>query len=342
MPQGQVIKPAAKAPSEPQPPIVKVPDNMPRGDHERLVQEGIKAMEDAAGKTNDKQDASAPEPAVTTEPAAKPEAKGDTTTEPEGPAAKGWALVKKGERKLQEEKQRFELERKQAIHEAQQAKAAAEKMAAETKSLREAFKANPFETLRREFGVTLNDLATMALQPGQRPPTQNQADPEKEALRSELSEVKQMVQGLLQQNAYKEHVSGIDQVLAAEENSVLQTLPNAKQEIFDLQSKYMQQTGERLQTEKAAAMLRDYWEKHLGTIASHSAARRVLGLQDPEESNGANGHSAPRPKGPRKTLTNSMSSSPAVPEQLPDNLTHDEEVKRAAKLVPSDVWDRMS
>lgn len=342
MPQGIVPKtvpanPVSKASD--QAPMVKTPDNPEFGDTAAVINDALKAM--------------GAEPNVSKQPATVPlivEAKPETTTEPAtptGPTAKGWAAIKNAETKLRQERERFSEERKATTHAAQQARAEADKILAEARQqavdIKSAFSKDPFGVLKNQFGVTLNDLAQLALSDQTTlPQARPSEDPEKKALMERLDRLEKKDQQAQQENQLNAYKAGIKRALASEDFSILETMPNAEQEIIEVAAGYARKTGEVLQPDKAAAILKKYWEQHLSKVGSHAAARRVLGLPDPVAS-GANGNPAPRPKGPKKTLTNQLSSpSPAVPQRLPDNLSEEEELRRAAELIPEGAWDRMT
>lgn len=322
-----------------QEPLVRVPDNPVFGDTPDLIREGLAAMEGKDPATEAPKKEAAP-----VEPDAAPQEAAPGEEAPAGPSAKGWAAVKIAEKKLRAERSKFENERQAGMYQIQQMRAEIEALkkasATQSEDIKAAFAKDAFGTLKSHFGVTLNDLAQMALNEQSAPPVRSD-DQESKVLREKLERLERTIQERDQQAQVRQYQEGIAQTLADERFELLQTMPNAANEVFEVARGYAQKTGQVLPPDKAAGILLSYWERHLSQVSSHKAARRVLGLPDSDDA-GANNRTAPRPKGPKKTLPNQLSSPPpARSNEDPGELSEHEELMRAAKLIPEDAWSQL-
>lgn len=344
MPQGIKPKIAVVKPPK-QEPMVKAPDNPEFASHGALMKEGMAAM--AGNGNGDKPvDAPVPDPEDIKAPPVV-EVKKEEKAPEEGPSAKGWALVKQQEKKIRDEREKFNEDRKVQLHELKQLREQLEmdrkRFQSEAGDIKASFKKDPFGTLKSTFGVTLNDLAQAALSDnGQVIQTNAGApDPEKLALIERLDRMEKLMQGNAQRSEMEKYQAGIRTAIASEEYGLLQTMPNAEREIVELAGLHFKKTGELLQPDKAASIMLKFWEQHLEKVSSHQAARRILGLPDPTD--GTTQTPVLGRKGPSKTITKKLASSPPPGQNpLPADWTEKQELEAAAKLVPDSAWDSMS
>lgn len=319
-----------------QEPIDKVPDNPAFEDTHTVITEALKAVEAKTGTP--KADEAPPKAPDALPPAEKIE----KVEEQKGPTSKGWAAILVREKKLQEERARFDNETKARLHELNQTKVGLEALQTENTALRSSFKKDPFGTLKKEFGLSFNDLAQLALEddPQVVEPKAPAGDPIVQKLLEKIEGLEKTLNGQTVQRELESYRGDIKRaVIGGGPHEILTTMPNLENEVLQLAGQYYQRTGERLSADKACGILAKYWEQHLQSLSSHAAARRVLGLPDPTDA--ANGKPA-RPKGPTKTLTNrQLASPPSGDNKLPDNLSDEQELRLAAKLIPDDAWSRM-
>lgn len=320
-----------------QEPIVQVPDNpqpgvKPGDEQPDVIGEALKA----AGLLGKTEKAEKEKPEEKPEPVEAKPAKADEPKSEDGPVAKGWAAIKQSERKLMSEREAMKAERHQLAKMKEEIEELKRSQAASSSSLKESFKKDALGTLRNEFGLSFNDLAKLALSSDERPVIEApREDPEKKALADRLDRMERLLQNQSVEKKLESYRADIRSAVQSDELAILNTLPNLESEVLTLAGNYYQKTGEQLSADKACGILATYWEKHLKSLTSHAAARRALGLP---EQDGAPTKPAPRANGPKKTLTNTMSSSPRSPGKLPDNMSPHEELLAAAKLVPDDAW----
>lgn len=316
-------------------PISQTPDNPQFDDTAAVIKEALKTVEGVDGEVT------IPLEKVETKVAKVETLPADDKDKDKGPESKGWAAILKREKKLQEDRVRLDHETKTQRHELNQMKAQIEQLQSGAVDLKSAFKKDPFGTLKRELGMSFNDLAQLALADDPtkvQPDEGDQVNPMTKKLLEKIEGLEKTITGQSVQRELQSYKADIKHAVSTDELAILTTMPNLENEVLTLAGSYYQKTGERLPADKACAILAKYWEQHLQSLSSHAAARRVLGLPDPTDSTPGK---ALKPKGPSKTLTNrQLASPPSGDNKVPENLTDEQEIRLAAKLIPDDVWSR--
>lgn len=249
--------------------------------------------------------------------------------EQEKPTARGWAAIAAREKKLREREQELKSQQHELNTMRQEIENLKETQKVSEKDLKADFAKDPFGTFQKTFGVSYEQFIDMGLQDNPKPP--------QTAGSEELSELKGMIQNLqtqLQQketqSAYAEYVGKVRQELASEDFTLLNTMPNAEREVLDYIEGYAKQYGEVLQPRDAVARIHAEWVEKIRTLRSHAKARQLLGLEETEEKT----DDAPsKSQASTKTLKNKDQRAPPKGQGLPDNLTEQEELLEALKLV---------
>lgn len=261
----------------------------------------------------------------------------DEEKEPEGPAAKGWAAVRRVEQKLIKRQKEFEQKEQQW-----QARAAQLDEQMKRIQQREAeLDADPVAFLGKK-GLSFDDLAKRYLNNGQ-------ASPEEIARRASAQQndtVKQQEERLARIEAsieqremdakVNEYRAEIKNTVAAADFELLRAWPDAEAEVLDFADKWAAQHREVLTPRDAALKLQAELQKQLAALSSHQAVRNLLaGANGAQSKQVVSGQSqAPRGSGASpKTLTNNLAATPAAGDPDWESLSEDELIQAALRSV---------
>ncbi len=278
------------------------------------------------------------EPDAKDEP--KKESKGeddkDKDLDEKGPAAKGWAAIRRLEQKYQKRAKEVEAKEQQINARIQQMEQHAKELQQRAQDLEQ----DPVAYLTKK-GLSFDDLAKRYLNDGK-------ASPEEMARRAqtqgsdeirELKENQARLEAALQQskidklvNDYRADIKG---AIGSDDLELLRAWPDAESEVLDFANKWAEQKNEVLTPRDAALKLQEALRKQLSTLLSHQAVLKLVnagnGAQLKQVVSGQG--QVPRGQGASpKTLTNNLAATPAAEPNL-DPMDEEEELQAALRLV---------
>lgn len=256
---------------------------------------------------------------------------------PEGPAADGWAKVRKKEARLVKEQRAFEESQRQLAARAQQI----EQQQKELQQQQAELEADPVAFLSKR-GLSFDDLARRYVAGGKaegaaKPPTDAAAKAAEERIARLEQAIADRERKDAEARAMADYRSGIKAALGAEEFELLRAWPDAESEVEDFADKWARSRNEVLTPHDAAARLQEVLRKQLTTLSSHQVVRSLMtaagnGGQPKQEVSGQ----SQVPRGPGaspKQLTNHLAATPAAEAPDLDNLSEDEEILAALRLA---------
>jgi hypothetical protein len=272
--------------------------------------------------------------------APKQEAKPEEDEAPKGPAAKGWAAVRKREQRLAEQQKAFKSTQAQIQQQTQQITQRLQQIEEREAQLEK----DPVAFLEKR-GMTFDDLARRHLANGKASPQEEArrgAEAQKteaQELRTQLAEVKDMLQRQEQTRVLNDYRADIGRTLATEDFELLRAYPDAASEVEAFAEKYAQTHGVVLSPQDAASKLQVEWRKQLSALSTHEVVKRHLlgsGNGAHQQASGRSqvpqGSSGNAQSGPR-TLTNNLAATPAADVPNRDDLSEEEELQAALRLV---------
>jgi hypothetical protein len=281
------------------------------------------------------------------EPAAEPkeaapkkdeEPKAEEEKEPDGPAAKGWAAVRRVEQKLIKKQKEFDAR-------AQEITAKAQQLDAKLKEIQERealLDSDPIAYLNKR-GLSFDDVAKRYLNNGAPSPEEAakraaaQGNDALKAQEERLARIESLIQQREAQAAVNQYRADVKETIAADEFELLRAWPDAEAEVLDFADKWAARHKQVLTPRDAAAKLQGELQKQLKHLSSHQAVRSLL----TSAGNGAlkqavSGQSqAPRgnPGASPKTLTNNLAATPPAEEPDFDSLSEEDQIQAALRLV---------
>lgn len=276
-------------------------------------------------------DAAPPTPPVDA-PAAPPEP---------GPVHKGWEAIKKAEQDNRRDREQLAAERREL-------KQLRDSMSKQQKEFSDAvamLKQDPRNI--EKLGIPIQEFLDRVINDNAPTPgsIKRESSEELTALRTELGEMKKLLTRRDAQDNESRFEQSANSVLQQPEFELLRSHPDAIGEMKRFVGAYYQRFGKvDLPHTKIAAILQDTWQEHLKSLGAAKAVRKVFGLPDEVQPGQEPPTPArtPAPKQKPKTVTPSMTSSPArgaAPEKELNRGRPSDIIREAAKLVSADVWD---
>lgn len=266
----------------------------------------------------------------------EPEKKDDKKEE-DGPAAKGWAAVRRIEQKLTKRQKEFEQREQQTAARAQQLEETLKRVQQREAEL----DGDPVAFFAKK-GLSFDDLAKRYLNDGKASPEEagkRAAAQQSETLKAQEERLARIEQSIKQreiESHLSDYRSKIKTTLADAEFELLQAMPDAEAEVYEFADKWARKTNEVLTPRDAALKLQDEARKYLTSLSSHQAVRSLLTGANGAQSKQVVSGQSQVPRGPgasSKTLTNNLAATPAVSEPDFDSLSEDDQIQAALRLV---------
>lgn len=248
---------------------------------------------------------------------------------PAGPAAKGWAKVRKKEERILRKEKELNQRNTQIEEAIKTLNARASKIEAAEKALDD-----DFVGVLTKRGITFDDIARRFLADGKVSPEEaarrggEQKSGEVEELKKSVTELKSYIEKQNEERFISDYKGQLKDLMASEEFELLQAFPGAVDEIYEEADKLCRQTGEALQPREAASRMLEVRRQELSRLSSHQAVRSLFGQS------GGRGQApqVSKDSGP-KTLTNKLAATPSPEPRDLSKLTPEEDFQEALRLA---------
>lgn len=244
----------------------------------------------------------------------------------DGPAATGWAAIRKQEKRLVRERKELSERTKQI-----------QQRLEEIERRDREFDENPVEFMQRR-GLTFDDLARRVLGEGkpsqeelQRRGTEQQTSEVKQ-LSEKIARLESMLASERETSMIAQYRSSVDDVMKGSEFELLRSMPDAAHEVMNLADRWAAERNELLSARDAAVKIQDEYRKHLEGLSTHEAVRRFFGAAGSQQQKRGRSQ-VPQGTGESpRTLTNNLAATTRESNGW-SNLTPDEEFAEALRIA---------